>query len=563
MEPDMAVSMIQKMKSKGCTVGVLHSDNDSTTIARLKSKFDDIVKKDDRNHVKKNLSTQLYGAAKKFKELKPQGVIPYIKRCYMYAIQSHHSKSDQALNSRLDSIVPHLYGEHDLCSSDWCTYQQDPSKYKYKHLPNGKPLSDECLRQTLQEISEKLKRRSSQLINLGSSQANENFNHIVASKAPKNRVYGRTQSLKTRVSAAVLQKNEGYSWINKVNKRAKLSPGSISLTIGKKLDRQRKWLKKKSSEISYKRSRMVIKKQSNSHEDKEKIKEGTTYEPKVAEEANPDIESIPSPYSVNNNVFVVFDIEATGLARSSDITQLSAYDGTDTFDCYIKPRQPISKAASSITGLTYSFENNQMYHHGEPVESKEPYDALVSFTEYLQSRNKPILVGHNIQSYDVPILSSALREHGLLTTMVESVYGCMDTLSLAKRTVPKQSIPNYKQETLVKTFLRIEYDAHNAIEDVRSLYNLFLLKWKNQCHGKDIFPLNLKMLELSYCDIVKKKCISNLIARKLSKTGLHFNHLKLAHQRDEINGIKYVLSQHDFKRLTISKIYKYFDCTEE
>ena len=30
------------------------------------------------------------------------------------------------------------------------------------------------------------------------------------------RSYGGTDSLKARVSAAVLQKNEGYTWVNKV-----------------------------------------------------------------------------------------------------------------------------------------------------------------------------------------------------------------------------------------------------------------------------------------------------------------------------------------------------------
>lgn len=259
----------------------------------------------------------------------------------------------------------------------------------------------------------------------------------------------------------------------------------------------------------------------------------------------------------------MFDLEATGLARSSDITQLSAYDGTSTFNCYIKPRQPISKAASTITGLTYSFENNQMYHNGKPVLSEEPYEAFVSFTEYLQSKDRPILVGHNIYSYDIPIIVSALREHGLLSTVLLSVYGCVDTLPLAKRSIPKMSVPNYKQESLVKAFLNCEYEAHNALEDVKSLFNLFNLKLKSQCSGKDIFPLNVKMLELSYCDVVQKNVVSKQIVRKLSKSGLHYNHIKLAHQRDEVKGVKSVLTQHGLKKATIDKVYKYLDCTEE
>lgn len=82
--------------------------------------------------------------------------------------------------------------------------------------------------------------------------------------------------------------------------------------------------------------------------------------------------------------FVVFDIEATWLSRSSDITQLSAYDGKDSFkakafgrhisfdvsfNVYIDPRQPTIKTATDITGLSYCFQKNQMYHNGKEMES--------------------------------------------------------------------------------------------------------------------------------------------------------------------------------------------------
>ncbi|CAG2199317.1 unnamed protein product [Mytilus edulis] len=39
MEPDMALSMVTRMDNRGCTVGIIHADNDSTTTSRLKQKF--------------------------------------------------------------------------------------------------------------------------------------------------------------------------------------------------------------------------------------------------------------------------------------------------------------------------------------------------------------------------------------------------------------------------------------------------------------------------------------------------------------------------------------------
>lgn len=83
-----------------------------------------------------------------------------------------------------------------------------------KYLPDGKPLKDDMLREALNNITLSLKRILSQLVCLGSTQSNENFNNMVASKAPKNRAYGGTTSLASRVSAAVLQKNEGYTYIS-------------------------------------------------------------------------------------------------------------------------------------------------------------------------------------------------------------------------------------------------------------------------------------------------------------------------------------------------------------
>ncbi|XP_052070080.1 uncharacterized protein LOC127708930 [Mytilus californianus] len=275
MEPNMALSMVTRMDDRGCTVGIIHADNDSTTTSSLKQKFEKIKKRDDKNHVKKNLSKQLYAAANKYRELKGKGVIPYILRCYMYAISSKQSKEDE-LCERLDSIVPHLFGDHSGCSGDWCTYSKQPSTYRYKHLPKGEPLTNENLRKQLETVTENQKKRSSQLVDLGSTQNNENFNNIVTSKAPKNRSYGGTSSLKARVSAAVLQKNEGYTWVNKVNKKALLSPGTISVRVGQRIDRKRLWQKKNSSSVHFKRDRFKRKHKKTFQQIKAAVIEGET-----------------------------------------------------------------------------------------------------------------------------------------------------------------------------------------------------------------------------------------------------------------------------------------------
>ena len=121
-------------------------------------------------------------------------------------------------------------------------------------------------------------------------------------------------------------------------------------------------------------------------------------------EENNDSEYIPTPAQIDSNDrIVIFDIETTGLSRNSDILQIAATDGEKTFNCYIAPRQPICAAASAVTGLTFSERNNQLYKNGETVDATTIHKGLLDFIEFLKSYRKPILVGHNIISFDVPV----------------------------------------------------------------------------------------------------------------------------------------------------------------
>lgn len=86
------------------------------------------------------------------------------------------------------------------------------------------------------------------------------------------------------------------------------------------------------------------------------VKEGQTYQTNASATMSSDIESIPFIATLSKETtFIVFDIEVTGLLQSSDITQLSANHGKDSFNVYIDPHQPISQKATNITGLSYCF----------------------------------------------------------------------------------------------------------------------------------------------------------------------------------------------------------------
>lgn len=83
---------------------------------------------------------------------------------------------------KICKIVPYLYGEHDKCGA-WC--RSEKSGYKPRNLPYGKPLTDQLLRVALEDLFKVYVGKVEELATLRSTQTNDNFNHMVASKTPK------------------------------------------------------------------------------------------------------------------------------------------------------------------------------------------------------------------------------------------------------------------------------------------------------------------------------------------------------------------------------------------
>ncbi|XP_062591669.1 DNA polymerase III subunit epsilon-like [Saccostrea cucullata] len=304
-----------------------------------------------------------------------------------------------------------------------------------------------------------------------------------------------------------------------VNEAAALSPGRHTLKVCDRIDKLRRERRDKVSTIKAKRRRLQLKRVRNKKEKVSTIKEGTTYSTNIALSQQVVEEQIPSPLTYNKEEnYVVIDLETTGLGHNSDITQIAAVgsDGSK-FSCYVTPRCNISKEASRVTGLTFSKLRNKLFLHGLEVPSKLPNVALLDFIEYLTSMNNPILVGHNITNFDIPVLTNRLIEFHLFSTFCKTVYGFIDTLKVSRRVFPKSEVQNHKQETLVEKILQFKYDAHNAVEDVHFLQLLFDGKLK---------------------------------------------HLKLANRRDP-NGIRIILKENKISLKAIKALHVYINESEE
>lgn len=411
---------------------------------------------------------------------------------------------------------------------------------------------------------------------MGSTQANESLNMTIASKAPKRCHFSGSASLNYRVAAGVAQKNIGHGYITKVNSKIRLSPGVYTKKISLLRDLQHRKRKAIACTQQAKKKRIELKArklQSNACQEK---KEGTTYLSEVDLYATgskdlkiPPCQSQtkePVEYNPESHVPLFFDLETTGLGRSSHITQIAAVRGDDWFSCFVFPKVKITAEASRITGI--SVKDGKLLHHSKEVEGKTIQHALDSFLTFLcKSSKKVLLVGHNIQLFDCPVLFNALNSCGKMEDFSKVVVGFLDTLKLFK--LMKPGLPSYQQEFLCKTFANTEYDAHDARYDVKALDVLFENQgisfestdakvssrtFNSARSSYDYFKtrqINLPSLQ----PLIDQKVISVGMGRKIAGSGLNYDHLHLAFKMDPTDGIsKLCKEEHGgFARVTKSK----------
>lgn len=238
---------------------------------------------------------------------------------------------------------------------------------------------------------------------------------------------------------------------------------------------------------------------------------------------------MPKSVCLQRSQFIVFDLETTGLGRTSDILQIACVCRTESFNVYMKPTCcNISISASEATGLTYI--GGVLKHKGKAVESLPASDGLQRFLQFLSQFPDSILLGHNIQNFDLPVLIHQLSKYNLLKAFETAVTGYLDTLKLSRKAFPKADVGNYKQQNLVQKLIGETYEAHNAIADVSSLQNLFNLKLKSHCVSNDIFHLSYYSCKESLDPLVKGKVISSVTLKKLVSLSLTMAKLQVIHQ---------------------------------
>lgn len=345
-----------------------------------------------------------------------------------------------------------------------------------------------------------------------------------------------------------------------MNTAANLSPGKYTLQASARLNRKR--LIQKSNEVTrkYKRRRLELKSVRSSKSSASSIREGETYQTDVdLQTAAPDTTEIPAAAVVDGSERTVFfDLETTGLGRDSDIVQIAAVSGDQKYSAYVIPQKRMSVEASRITQI--EIRGSRMYHHGEEVATVSLKDALLGFKAFIDECNCPLLLGHNIARFDIPVLFNSCKRLGI--SLDTSVKGCVDTLNIASKLYTKgKDVSNFKQSTLISELLNETYDAHNAVADVAALQQLYVTKLKPtpSILQELLFHISTHIYMSSLKALTDKKIISKAVASKMCKSGLALPHLMLAFQRGGDEGIRTLLKEKIAGRIRVTSSAKILD----
>lgn len=156
--------------------------------------------------------------------------------------------------------------------------------------------------------------------------------------------------------------------------------------------------------------------------------------------------------------YVCFDLETTGFGKNAEIIEIGAIkvkDGVtvDKFSELVKPTNRISGAVTALTGISQ-----------EDVEdARNISDVLPDFLEFI---GNDILLGHNIASFDIPIVRRNIAVE--MKSVFEPEY--IDTMYLAKSV---NGVPDHKLQTMLDHYGITNARAHRAFEDCEATSKLF------------------------------------------------------------------------------------------
>lgn len=152
------------------------------------------------------------------------------------------------------------------------------------------------------------------------------------------------------------------------------------------------------------------------------------------------------------------------------ITQIAAMECSSKkrFSKYICPELPISPHAKMLTGISWNGET--LLHRGNRVKFVGIKTALKDFMTWLQKFRDVMIVAHNGWGFDFKVLSPAVHNCELSDIFNTSVTRFCDSLDIFRHKHPE--LGKHTQVFLAEHFNAGSYNAHNAVDDVETLYKI-------------------------------------------------------------------------------------------
>lgn len=185
---------------------------------------------------------------------------------------------------------------------------------------------------------------------------------------------------------------------------------------------------------------------------------------KMGDLLDPDLYATADPFgpllaAYAANRVVVFDTETTGLDVTQDeIVEIAAVrcgkDGiAERFHEFLR--------ASRLVG-----DSERIHGWSDEYLAKNGRAAADVLREFDAFREGSILCGHNVESFDVPILATARKLYGLETAERTAVF---DTLDLTRRF---HRLPRYRLVDVASALKLESKPTHKAMDDVVTTFEL-------------------------------------------------------------------------------------------
>ncbi|EPP35026.1 exonuclease, DNA polymerase III, epsilon subunit family domain protein [Chlamydia ibidis] len=158
------------------------------------------------------------------------------------------------------------------------------------------------------------------------------------------------------------------------------------------------------------------------------------------------------------SVLIFYDTETTGTQIERDrVVEIAAYNSItqESFVTYVNPEIPIPEDASKIHGITTEMVTSA-------PKFSEMYEKFISFCG-----PDSILVAHNNDNFDYPLLQKECRRHSLPPLDLPSI----DSLKWAQKYRP--DLPKHNLQYLRQVYGFEDNQAHRALDDVITLHRVF------------------------------------------------------------------------------------------